>query len=222
MPANDIALGTWTAATKTFTVLSGAARANANAARVTCLVNTSRSNALKLFFAPIFGVSSSNVSATSIASLTTLNCGPFVGLNFVNISGGSYTNSYNSGSGAYSAGSAGTQGDVCSNGTISLSGGLTVVNGDAHSGIGDTTTMSGGSSVTGSTTPLTTALSEPAVNFGSSATVNNNSHIPLTGKGKAAVDASGNFNLSGGDSVTLPAGTYYFSTLTVRRFDDHG
>ena len=96
-----------------------------------------------------------------------------------------------------------------------MSGGLTIIKGNATPGIGDSVSMTGGSSVTGSTTPETTALSEPAINPGSAATTNNNSHIPTTTHGHAAVNGSGNFNVSGGDSVTIPAGTYYFKTMTL-------
>src|SRR6185312_10943663 len=94
VPAQDIALGTWDKTALTFTPLTGSAQSSANAVRVTCLVNQSRSNALRLFFAPIFGLSSSNVSAQAIATGSSVNCGPFIGLNGVTISGGSYTDSY--------------------------------------------------------------------------------------------------------------------------------
>jgi hypothetical protein len=75
--------------------------------------------------------------------------------------------------------------------------------------------MSGGSSVTGSTAALTTALVEPAVDPGNAATVNDNGSIPLTALNKEPLDASGNFFLSDGDSISLPPGKYYFTTLVL-------
>lgn len=179
------------------------------------LVNQSRGNQLGLFFAPVFGLSSSNVSAQAIATASSVNCGPFIGLNFVTISGGSYTDSYDSGNGVYSRTSAGQKGHVCSNYNITLSGGATVVNGDAHPGTTSTVTTSGGSDVVGSTTPLDSPLNEPAVNTGNAATVNNNGDVPNSANNKDPLDKSGNFKLSGGDTVTLPPGTYYLSTLTL-------
>lgn len=210
--AQDIQLGTWDKDLLTFTVLTGSAQSNANAVKVTCLANQARGSQLGLFFAPLFGKTSADVSASSIATASSINCGPFVGLNFVTISGGSYTDSYNSSSGAYSAGSAGQKGHVCSNAGITLSGG-SVVKGDAHPGTGYS--VSGGSFVTGSTTPLTAALSEPAVDFGNAATVNDNSTVPNSTHKKDPLDSKGNYTLSGGDSASLFPGTYYFTTLTL-------
>lgn len=215
VPALDIQLGTWDKDALTFTTLIGDAQAAANAVRVTCQVNHTRGNSLKLFFAPIFGFSSSDVSALATATRASVNCGPFVGLNYVTISGGSYTDSYNSDNGAYTYGAAGDKGHVCSNGKITLSGGATVVNGDAHPGTASTVSMSGGSSVVGSTKPLESPLTEPAVNPGDAATANNNANIPKSAQNKAPLDADGDFKLSGGDMVTVPPGTYYFSTLTL-------
>ena len=212
--ASDVVFGTWSSSTSTFTALSGSAISTANAVQVTCRLANSRSNALHLFFAPLFGLNHVDISATATATKATSNSCPFVGLNSVTMSGGSYTDSFNSSSGSYSAGSATSNGNVCSNGSMNISGGGGV-KGNATPGIGDSVSLSGGSAVTGTTTPETTALSEPAVNPGSAATTNNNSSIPTTTHGHAAVDGSGNFNISGGDSVTLPAGTYYFTSMTL-------
>jgi hypothetical protein len=130
------------------------------------------------------------------------------------MTGAAYTDSYNSSSGPYAAATAGTMGNVCSNSNISVTRGA-VVNGNAHPGVGDTTTVSGGASVTGSTSPLGSALSEAAVNFGDAATVNNNADIPKTSGGRLALDGSGNFSMAHGDTLTLPVGTYYFASLTL-------
>ncbi len=213
--ASDVTFGTWSTTTNTFTALSGAAISSANAVQVTCRMANSRSNALNLFFAPLFGLNHVDVSATATATKATSSSCSFVGLSYVNISGGTHTDSYDSSAGAYSAGTATSNGNVCSNGTITMSGGLTVIKGNATPGVGNSVSMSGGSSVTGTTTAETTALSEPAINSGNASTTNNNSNIPTTTHGHAAVDGSGNFNVSGGDSVTIPAGTYYLKSMTL-------
>jgi Flp pilus assembly protein TadG len=211
--SSDVEFGTWDSSAATFTVLTGSSASSANAVRVTCRLAQSRSTGLTLFFAPIYGKSKTDVSAQAIA-IKGVSCG-FVGLNSIDISGGSYTDSWNSGS-TYSAGSAGSQGNVCSNGTISLSGGLTKVNGNATPGIGYSVTASGGSTVTGTTTAETTALSYAAVNSTAASTTNNNSSIGVDNKNKSVyTNGTGVFNISGGDTITIPAGTYYFSSVTI-------
>ncbi len=157
-PASDIVFGTWSNSSLTFTPLTGTAISGANAVQVTCRLANSRGDALQLFFAPLFGLKHVDVSATAIATKSSYVCGPFVGINSVTMSGGSYTDSYNSNNGSYTVGSAHNNGDVCSNGPIVMSGTPTTVNGDAHPGPGSTVTMTGGAKVTGSTTPLTQAL----------------------------------------------------------------
>ena len=209
--SQDVVMGNWSKSTLTFTASSGTQ--TSNAVKVTCCLSQSRSNALTMTFAQIFSTASVNVSATAIAARTVSNGCAFVGLNGITMSGGSYTDSYDSSSASYTVATAGSQGTVCSNGAISLSGAPTVVNGNAD--VGPSGSISVGSSlITGSQITLPQNISEAAVNVGTAATVNNNGAIPLTAKGNQAL-SSGNFNLSGGDSVTLPAGTYYFSTAKM-------
>src|SRR5438270_1690662 len=210
--SSDIEFGNWDTTTSKFTLLTGAAASNANAVRVTCWLKQSRSTGLTLFFAPIWGNSVTDVKSQAIALAVPPTCGAFVGLQDVSMTGGSFTDSYNSATGSYSSGSAGKDGTVCSNGNISLSGSGTVINGDAHPGVG---MSASGGGVTGSTTPLTQALTESAVNFGSSATTNDNASMPLTSSGKIAVDSSGNLSLQGGDSLSLPPGTYYLNSIKL-------
>ena len=212
-PTNDVVLGYWDKTAYTFTPLSGAALSSANAVQVTCTVSAAKGNQVKLFFAPIFGISkASTISVTSIATCNTINCGPFVGLNYVTITGGSYTDSYDSGTGAYNGGSATQNGNTCSNGNITLNGG-SWIKGQGHPGKGFT--VNAPSYVTGSTTPLTTALSEPAVAVGNAASSNNNNAIPVSAQHKNPLAGNGSYTLSGGDSDWLPPGTYYFSALTL-------
>lgn len=91
--SQDIAFGTWDSTALTFTALSGSAQSSANAVQVTCRLNQSRGNSLQLFFAPIFGVNTANVSAQAVAANPGVICGPFVGLNSVHLSGGTRTDS---------------------------------------------------------------------------------------------------------------------------------
>jgi hypothetical protein len=58
------------------------------------------------------------------------------------------------------------------------------------------------------TAALTSALSYSSVNPGSAASVNNNANC------SSYLDGSNNFSMSSG-TLTLPAGTYYFNTMTL-------
>lgn len=213
--ASDVEFGDWDTTTSTFTVLTGSAASSANAVRATCRVASSRGNALSLFFAPIYGKSTTDVSAQAIAKKGASNCG-FIGLNSIDISGGSYTDSYSSSSGAYSTSTAGSKGNVCSNGNISLSGGLTKVNGDATPGPSMSVSATGGATVTGSSVAATQSLSEAAIDSSAASSTNNNSSIGVDNKGKTVYNSSTKaFSISGGNTITLSAGTYYFSSMTA-------
>ena len=211
---SDTVLGKWDSKYATFTELSGSQLSSANAVKVSCICNADRSNPVTFFFAPIFGNKNANVSATAIARVKTSRCGLIIGINSVVMSGSSYTDSYTSDDGPYNYASATDRGHVCSNGNIVMSGSATI-HGDAHPGPGKQVTRSGAASVTGAVVPLTKALSYPAVNPGNAATVNDNAKIPKTDNNKVAVDSQGNFTLSGNDGVTLPPGTYYFTSIAL-------
>lgn len=155
----------------------------------------------------------STSSGSTTGNTPCSSCGAFVGLSSVSLNGVAYTDSYNSDLGPYTAGTAGASGNVCSNGSISLVGGSRIY-GDAHPGQGQT--VSGGAgAVTGSTTPLGGTLTVPPVDFQNFATSNSNGTIPLTSKGNNPLSASKAFSLSGNESLTLSAGTYYFTSFTM-------
>jgi Flp pilus assembly protein TadG len=211
--SSDVEFGTWDTSKSTFTVLTGAAASGANAVRVTCWLSQSRGTGLTLFFAPIWGHSVTTVSAQAVAMKGSPACG-FVGLNSASFSGSSYTDSYDSSSGSYSSSTAGSNGNICGNGNISLSGGT--VHGNATPGPGKSVTTSGSASVTGTTTAATQDLVESAIDSSAASTTNNNSSIGKSTKGHVAYNSSTKaFSLAGGDSITLSAGTYYFSSIKL-------
>ncbi len=212
--AQDIEIGVWDESAATFTVLPSGSSQSPNAIKLTCRRVASRGNPLNLFIAPAIGTRSADLSATSIARIQTSRCGLITGLQSVTMSGSSYTNSYSSSNGFYSSATATNQGNVCSNGVITMSGSA-AIRGDAHPGIGKTVKSSSSIGVLGDTSPLTKALSYPAVDPGDAATINNNSKIPNSVQNKVPLNSKGEFTLSGGDSVNLPPGTYYFSKLSL-------
>src|SRR5439155_4685916 len=82
-------------------------------------------------------------------------------------------------------------------------------------------TNSGSSRVTGTKSVAATAENCVPVSLTSLVTsvqaANDNSQIPLTGQGKNPLGGASHteFTLSGGDTITLQPGTYYFTKFTV-------
>ncbi|HWE98154.1 MAG TPA: pilus assembly protein TadG-related protein [Tepidisphaeraceae bacterium] len=208
-PTNDVVFGTWDYTAHTFTVLSGAARSNANAVRVTCGRTTAKSDAVKLSFGGFVGRPTVDVTASATAAVPTPH--GIVGLNGITMSGTAYTDSYDASVAAYAAGSAGNLGSISSNSNIALA--TASVHGSALAGIGDS--VSGGT-VIGTRGSVTTPLVGPAVSVGNYATTNDNANV-------TAYMSSGSFSIGGSTAATMPGGNYYFkdflmsgtSTLTI-------
>jgi Flp pilus assembly protein TadG len=198
-PNTDIDFGTWTPATRTFTVLSGAASSGANAVRITARRTAASGNPITLAFGAFVGMSRADAHATAIASAT----GGYglVGLSGITLKGNSSI-SYWSPTGTTSQ-----HGSIASNGTIALNG-SSYIQGDARCGAGCSVTCGGSASVTGSTQPLPSPLNYPNVSGGSYATTNDNSNASPYWNGN-------DFNLGGNSSLTLPGGHYYFHNFTT-------
>ncbi|MBV9186747.1 MAG: Ig-like domain-containing protein [Acidobacteria bacterium] len=114
----------------------------------------------------------------------------------------------------------GNGGNVLSNGQITLSGQATI-NGNATVGPGKRVITSGNGTVTGTTSVATTAYDCKPVDLtqltATVKTTNNNANIPLTAKGNHPLAGANktDFTMSGNDSITLPAGTYYFTSINL-------
>jgi hypothetical protein len=87
---------------------------------------------------------------------------PFVGISGITMSGGAFTDSYNSALGPYNAATAGKNGTIGSNGNITLSN-TVKINGDARPGIGKTVTLLDTASVIGIKLPMSTPIVYPTV-----------------------------------------------------------
>jgi RHS repeat-associated protein len=109
------------------------------------------------------------------------------------------------------------RGNVLSNGNIKVSGGK--VDGDATAGPGKNVTRSGSGTITGTISSAAAAFPCQLIDLSAlSATLasaNDNATIPLSAQHKNPVNSGGDFTLSGGDSLTLQAGTYYFHKFTI-------
>jgi len=125
--------------------------------------------------------------------------------------GGGLTDSYNSNLGPYNPATAGSNGDIGSNSSITLSGGF-VVKGDAtaHG------TISGSSGVTGTVTqnaPLVATPPTPPCPTGGYTPAQ---YIP-TGRGVQYNASTGVLKVQGGGNLTLtaPPTKYYFKSVDV-------
>jgi Flp pilus assembly protein TadG len=204
LPA-DVVVGTWTAGSG-----FSAGGISPNAVRVKAYRTHARSTAVPLLFAQIVGFNTCDVTTTSIALYTPGNPGyGVIGLNSFKMSSNAYTDSYDATQGPYNNMAPLSNGTIATNGDITL-GGNSQVTGNAYYGAGQDFNENGNSWVTGSASPLGTALSYPNASAGSVANTNNNMVIP-----GSMLDHSGNLSMSAHDSLTLPAGNYYLSSFTA-------
>ncbi len=145
---------------------------------------------------------------SSVASQGVFSCGDMT------VSGGGTIDSAGIGSSGPT-----NHGTIRSNGKITISS--STVNGDAIPGPGKIVSVSGSGSVSGSTTPATSAFGCTPITLSTLATSlassNDDATIPVTGQGKSVLAGSSHteFSMSGGDTLTLPGGTYYFTKFTI-------
>ena len=196
-PDADVEFGAWNDSTKTFTVLTGAAQSGADAVRVTARRTAAGGNAVPLLLARVVGRTSCDVRATSIARYNpATSIAGIEGLNGITMSNNAFVGSYNSATTTTPAEASATAvGNLYSNGAIVGSGG------DVEGGVvlGPSAPGVVGISVSGTTTRAASPLAPPAEMTWSPAP--NPNGLPQ------------NYTASG--NVTLPAGIYWFTSLTV-------
>ena len=134
--------------------------------------------------------------------------GALSGKNYITISGGAMTDSYDSSAGGYSIASAGSNGDVQSNGTITVSS--SIVNGNATTA--STIVLQGSGTITGTATQHAATVTYASVPACGPPYYSNS--IAIT-PSSVYSNSSGVFNLGGGGSATLANGTYCFKTFTL-------
>ena len=194
-PNQDVDFGTWDPSHQTFTVLTGPQRSSANAVRVWARRTTARGDPVSLFFAPVIGKSSSDVTVSSIASYTPPVPTGLIGLDSISTHNHLFVGSYDSSvTTTPTEDSAGSNAAMYSNGAISGSG---KEQGNARLGPGGSI---GGITVTGSTTYSSTPISVPSVTMQLVTNPGGISQAP---------------SLSNNQTVTWPGGTYYFTSLTL-------
>lgn len=207
-----IEVGRWDKATATFTSMDFSLADKANAVRVVGIRNK-----VSLFFASVMGHHSTDVSREAIAQVAP-TCGGVWGIDEVKVPGNVVVDSYFSTEGEYSAGSAGENGDVCSNGPLDVAGSIEI-HGDV---IGDPVEVAGGKAIiTGYIDELGSPIEVPSVDFGDVATDNDNASIGLTDLGRDPFPSGGkslggwNLVIKANDNLTLLPGTYYFESAEL-------
>jgi len=125
----DIEIGIWDG--EKFTPTTNPS--TANALRVTVRQSQANGNPLSLYFAPILGITSADVSASATVLVKLDFKCAFAGIRKTEIEGNGYVDSYRSTQGPYSKDTAGQMGNVCSDGLIEIKINA-VVNGSASHG----------------------------------------------------------------------------------------
>jgi len=205
--------GYWHRSTATFTTPAPSNR-RTNAVRVTLRRTEATKNPLRLFFAPVLGRNVADVDVSATAWSDHGVCGPFVGIEWLDVAGGATTDSFDSDEGAYNPATARDLGSVCSDGPVGV-GGNAIVQGDAIAGEDDEVIMDGGAIVTGYIGNRVSPLRLPPVDASGAAVANNNDQLPPLPNGDPAIDKLGRFNLNNGDVYDLPPGTYYMDSVRL-------
>lgn len=194
-PANDVEFGNWDAPTKTFTVLTGAARSNANSVRVTARRTTARGNAIPLVFARVIGLSSCDLTASCTAISNPQTGAGFVGISDFNTGNGPAIASYRPANGVPGGANSYANAVIASNTSLHL-GGAGNVQGVAKIGPSGTVTMGGGTTISGGQVTLTTNMSYAATE-------------------SPTVASSGSLTLGNTQTLTLGGGTYNYTQITT-------
>ena len=209
-PGNQtIEVGTWNPKTGEFLSIASSGTNRPFAVRVVSV----RDNT-PLFFAAVMGKYKTRVVREAIAQGSGY-CDGIWGLRGVRVIGSIVTDSYESNSGSYDASDAGDDGDLCSGRALRISG-ASEINGDAMAGMGYAVEINGGAAdITGFTSSNSMDITGPTVDPGSAEYVNNNNRIGSTSGGRSAWKGGG-IELNANDNLTLPPGTYYFDSITMR------
>ena len=197
-PNTDIEFGTFNDSTKTFMALTGLAQSGADAIRVTARRTAATGNAVPLFFARVIGRTVCDVRASSVARYQPdLTYRGIVGLNGITMKNNTFVGSYNS-----ATTTSPTPATATSAGSLYSNGSITADNGSNLKGsvvLGPSAPNASGITVSGTTTYAGSALVAP----------------PAAAWNPAANPGGIPQNYTANGNVTLPGGTYWFTSLTV-------
>ena len=188
----DIEFGTWDATAKTFTPLAGVARANANAIRVTACRTSARGNPVQLMLAGAVGRSTCNARAVSVVRIATPIVSGFVGTGSVQAGNNTLIASYNPALGAPGGGNVESDAVIGSNGDVQV-GNNSMVRGDV---LTDDYSAGNGSTLDGDQ-----EVNHPQITY------------PATES--PTVPSNGALLVSTNTTMTLPAGTYNYTSIVM-------
>ena len=218
---SDVEIGNWEWSSQTFTPVGDEPQEyQPNAARV-----TGSKQGLGLFFARIFGRHTTGIIRDAIALADSGRCRGIWGLEGIVANGDVITDSYDSRDGGYGAGNKHANGDICSNETITIHGGIEV-HGDAMHGPGGDLSISGVShEIWGIKGETCCAVDPPVVDASEAKFTNDNDTIGLwldgcddrgcDGGGDPVPGPADRLTLVNDETVTLSGGTYYFSSVRM-------
>ena len=212
----EVEFGFWDRDAATFTSPPPSNR-RANSVRVTLRRTEATRNPLRLFFARVLGNSRADVTASATAWYDRGVCGPFVGIEWLDVRGDANTDSYDSDEGSYNPYTARDRGSICSDGPIDVLGNP-IVRGDALAGEDDVVNINGAAVVTGYVGNRVTPLNLPPVDASEAAQNNDNDQAPPIWQGQRwrdAIQPNGDFALNAGEVYDLPPGTYYLRNVTI-------
>lgn len=171
---------------------------------------------LGLYFAPIFGTSTTRVRKKAVALVGSGTCAGVWGLEGIMGDGNIMVDSYDSSNGAYGAGNKHPNGDICSCQDIVLNGSVEIW-GDARYGDGYSFTAGGNAyNVYGVVDDQACGTPSYNADFADAAINNDNLAMGLSGRGRDPFGGSQwDFVLTGNDSLNLPGGTFYFTSVLI-------
>ena len=211
-----IELGRWDKVAQAFSVMADSEIASANAVRV-----RSVRAGVPLFFAGIAGHEATTVQREAVA-MSTPSCNGVWGIDSATVPGSVIIDSWDSTTGAYAPTSANENGDVCSNGEVTVSGSAEI-HGDVLSATGDVTINGGAATITGFTESAVDPVSAPPVDLSEPFANNDNGTIPLTDAGTDPLDGTSvstpgyvDLILNSGENLTLLPGVYIFDDIELK------
>lgn len=216
LAAQDVLFGYWDRKTATFWDPPPSGRST-NAVKVTLRRTQASGNPLRLFFGRAIGTSWADVEATATAVCDRGVCGPFIGVDWLNVAGDPQTDSYSTFEGFYDEQTPTQHGSVCSDGPVDIEGNP-IIAGDALAGHDDEVILDGTPIVTGAIGNRLRPLNMPIPDASKVKLDNNNSNAPPVEEGggwKSVIDAEGNFLLDGNKVYNLPPGSYCFNDFTL-------
>ena len=204
----DFEFGWWNRNDSTFTSPPPSNRP-VNAVRVTVGRTAARGNPLNLFFARVIGHDAADITCRSTAFMDRGLCGPFIGIDWLTASGDVNTDSFDSLNAPYDSNTAGHRGSLCSDGDITINGGVYIM-GDVRAGAGADVTVHGSSgTITGNIGNRVKPLNFPPVDVSHVASNNDNANLG------ALLNGQRNMRLNGGTVFNMPPGTYYLNDLDM-------